>query len=205
MADVEDATHAVLRHKQQEAYQQAAELGTVTIVPPEWVIVSAAHQQLQAEVRLSLCMCLMHLLVSVLSACQHIHCAARLLAVLPSYKPAAVGLVESNTLSLHVRASPQLLLCSALMCCVCTTLTFHLFPLQPGPIWPGKEIPGMPEQVKEITLSGISVSVRVCVYGPAPAAVVEDSSQWCRPQLLQTLAVVVPSAVLCTAWRLCVL
>lgn len=47
---IADATHAVLRHQQQQAYQAALNIGTVSVVPPEWVILSATQQQLQAEV-----------------------------------------------------------------------------------------------------------------------------------------------------------
>jgi hypothetical protein len=52
--DLEDATHAVLRHEQQEEFKRAQELGTVSVVPPEWVLHCAASQQLQEEVRASL-------------------------------------------------------------------------------------------------------------------------------------------------------
>jgi hypothetical protein len=50
VADLEDATHAVLRHKQQEEFQRALELGTVSVVRPEWVLYCAASHQLQDEV-----------------------------------------------------------------------------------------------------------------------------------------------------------
>jgi len=51
---IADATHAVLRHQQQQAYQTALNIGTVSVVPPEWIILSATQQQLQPEVRAAL-------------------------------------------------------------------------------------------------------------------------------------------------------
>jgi hypothetical protein len=36
-------THAILRHKQQPAYEQAVALPGVTVVGPEWVIYSATE------------------------------------------------------------------------------------------------------------------------------------------------------------------
>lgn len=50
MDSIEHATHAVLRHEQQPAYQRAVQLGTVSVVPAEWVLVSASQQKLQPEV-----------------------------------------------------------------------------------------------------------------------------------------------------------
>lgn len=48
---IEDCTHAVLRHAKQDEYQRAEELGTISVVRPEWVIHCAAKQHLQDEVR----------------------------------------------------------------------------------------------------------------------------------------------------------
>jgi hypothetical protein len=47
---IEHATHAVLRHEQQPAYCGAVQNGTVSVVPAEWVLVSASQQKLQPEV-----------------------------------------------------------------------------------------------------------------------------------------------------------
>jgi hypothetical protein len=47
---IEDCTHAVLRHVKQDEYQRAEELGTISVVRPEWVIHCAAKQHLQDEV-----------------------------------------------------------------------------------------------------------------------------------------------------------
>jgi hypothetical protein len=47
---IEDCTHAVLRHVKQDEYQRAVELGTISVVRPEWVIHCAAKQHLHDEV-----------------------------------------------------------------------------------------------------------------------------------------------------------
>lgn len=48
--ELDDATHAVLRHQEQPEYQQAADLMTVNVVPPEWVLHSATAHERQPEV-----------------------------------------------------------------------------------------------------------------------------------------------------------
>lgn len=47
---IEDATHAVLRHQAQDEFQQAMEIGTVSVVRPEWVIHCTATHSMQDEV-----------------------------------------------------------------------------------------------------------------------------------------------------------
>jgi hypothetical protein len=48
--ELDDATHAVLRHQEQPEYQQAIDLMTVNVVPPEWVLHSATAHERQPEV-----------------------------------------------------------------------------------------------------------------------------------------------------------
>jgi len=48
--NIQQATHAVLRHQQQLAFAQAQELGTVSVVPVDWVLLSANKGQLQLQV-----------------------------------------------------------------------------------------------------------------------------------------------------------
>lgn len=46
---LQEATHAVLRHQQQPAYLEAVELGTVSVVAPDWVLSSVQRQQRPPE------------------------------------------------------------------------------------------------------------------------------------------------------------